>query len=231
MAQALMTFEEVGSRRRGSHRGGIHQHYVLDEPGRRLLLARYDGTTATLDDLMRTHFGARRIPRWKVRHWAQQLGLARQKEPPWTMQEIAYLEQSLHRLRLAEIARHLGRTTIAMQLKAKRLGLRKTSEGYTMRGLCLGLGVDHHTVSRWIEAGWLKGTRRHSERERDLWYFADQDIRAFVRAHPAEIDPRRVDWLWLVDVLLDCGHLAAQPTRAAHKENEDAPRQRSTPLR
>lgn len=209
MAQTLLTFEEVGRRRSGPHRGGRQQRYILDEPGRRLLVARYDGTTTTLDDLMHTHFTARRIPRWKVRQWARQLGLARQKEPPWTAQEIAYLEQSLHHVRLADMAKHLGRTTIAVQLKAKRLGLRKTGEGYTMQSLCLGLGVDHHAVKRWIEAGWLKASRRQSERANDIWFVSDEAIRAFVRAHPAEIDPRRVDWLWLVDVLLGCGNLAA----------------------
>jgi hypothetical protein len=225
MVQTLMSFEEVGKRRSGSHRGGLHQRYILDEPGRRLLLARYDGTTATLDDLMRMHFTTRGIPRWKVKQWAQQLGLSRQKEPPWTPDEIAYLEQYLHRVKLAEIAAHLGRTTIAVQLKAKRLGLRKTGEGYTMRGLCLGLGVDHRAVTRWIEAGWLKGTRRQSERvTRDIWYFSDQAIRALVREHPSEIDPRRVDWLWLVDVLLDCGNLAAHPAERVRKEQDHAAR-------
>jgi hypothetical protein len=107
-----------------------------------------------------------------------------------------------------------------------RGGLRqRTGEGYTMRGLCLGLGVDHRAVTRWIEAGWLKGTRRQSERAtRDIWYFSDQAIRVLVREHPSEIDPRRVDWLWLVDVLLDCGNLAAHPAERMRKEQDHAAR-------
>lgn len=80
-----------------------------------------------------------------------------------------------------------------------------------MRGLCLGLGCDHHTVERWLQKGWLKGTKRHTERTRDMWYFTDQSIRDFVRKHPNEIDPRRADWLWLVDVLVGgLGELSAE---------------------
>jgi hypothetical protein len=193
-----MTLEEIGAQREGEHRGGIRQKYVLSEQGRLLLLRHYDGTTEKIDWLAK-QLG---MPRQIIRRWGSQLGLARQKEPRWTPEEIAYLENNLSRVSTKAMAERLGRTQTAVKLKAKRLHLNKTQEGYTMRGLCLGLGCDHHKVQRWMERGWLKGKRRQTERDRDIWYFSDKAIREFVKNHPQEVDPRRCDWLWLVDLLV-----------------------------
>lgn len=209
MIQRLM---DVGIRRSGVHKGGLPQKYVLDDVGRRLLIDRYDGRKATLDDLMHRHFTPRGIPRQKVKHWASALGLARQKEPAWTPDEIAYLEKYLHKSSLRDIGKHLGRTAVAVRLKAKRLGINKChQEGYTMRGLMEGLGItNHHRVLLWIDKGWLKGHKRQTERTHDVWYFSDAAIRKFVKEHPNEIDPRRADWLWLVDVLVGLGSLTEE---------------------
>lgn len=205
MVQPLMSIEQTGAKRTGIHSGGRKQKYFLSEQGRRLLLAKYDGSTASIDELM-TYFPG--YPRHVIRKWGGALGLARQKEPRWSPEDEAYLERNLHRKSLGEIARHLGRTKTAVTLKAKRLGVNKTQEGYTMRGLCLGLGCDHHKVERWLQLGWIKGKRRHSERKADvdIWYFSDGAIRDLVINHPLEIDPRRADWLWLVDLLVGGAH-------------------------
>ena len=201
MAQQLRSFEEIGTRRTGASKGGHRQKWFLDAPGRRLMLARYDGRSETITELA-DRLG---VPRYVVKKWGMQLGLARQKEPLWSAHDIAYLETFLHRQSIAAIAEHLGRTRIAVKLKAKRLGVRKTGEGYTMRGLCLGLGCDHHKVEQWLRLGWIKGIRRQSERTDrqggDLWCFSDEAIRRLIKEHPAEIDQRRVDWLWVVALL------------------------------
>ena len=135
------------------------------------------------------------------------MGLANQKEPPWSEEEVQYLEKYLHRMSLADIAKRLGRTKVAVQLKAKRLGLNKChQEGYTMRGLCLGLGCDHHKVEKWLAKGWINGTRRKTERKAvqggDVWLFTNSAIRKLVRYHPEEIDLRRVDKYWFLDVIM-----------------------------
>lgn len=202
--QLYTTFEQVGQKRSGSHHGGLPQKYVLDERGRRLMLDVYDGTTEKIDWLAyQLH-----VPRGRVKKWASELGLTWQaRNPPWTPEDEKYLERNLHKQSVADIAKNLGRTKTAVKLKAKRLGINKTlQEGYTMRSLCLGLGCDHHKVERWLEKGWLKGRRRGTERvERqggDVWLFTNAALRRFIADHPNEIDPRRADWLWLVDVLL-----------------------------
>lgn len=216
MTQAMRPLEDTGKKREGKHSGGIRQKYVLTDQGRKLLLATYDGKSATIDDLARRLV----VPRWTVKHWAGQLGLARQKEPRWTQEELDYLERTITRKSVKEIARHLGRTQVAVKLKAKRMDFRKTHEGYTMCGLCLGLGCDHHKVEFWLQKGWLRGSRRHTERKEqqrgDIWFFSDTSIRKLIKEHPNEIDPRRADWLWLVDVLVGLGDLSAE--RGEHDE-------------
>lgn len=201
----------VGMRRDGRHAGGIKQRYFLDEPGRRLILALYDGRTETIDDLARRLH----VPRWKVKRWAILLGLVRPnpKAKPWTREEDEYLETNMCRMSLAAIGKHLGRTAVGVKVRAKRIGVNKSGEGYTMRRLCDCLGVDHHKVAKWIEAGWLRGHRRHTEREdNDMWLFTDNAIRHLIIKHPLEIDPRRADWLWLVDILVGLGELATPDT-------------------
>lgn len=196
------SFDQVGTKREGVHKGGIKQQYILDDRGRRLLLSLYDGTSERIDELERLMH----IPRWKIRHWASQLALTRQKEPFWTAEDEEYLARNLHRKSIADIAQTLGRTKTAVKVKAKRLGINKTiQEGYTMRGLCLALGCDHHKIEKWLKYGWIKGQRRQSERVSaqggDIWFFTDSDVRSLVIAHPNEIDQRRCDWLWMVDLL------------------------------
>ena len=95
---------EVGARRTRS--GGIQQKYFLDEPGRRLILARYDGKRDTTTELA-TRLG---VPRRVLQEWARQLGVGRRRGSyrQWTEEEIQYLEANLHRTALTVMAHHLG---------------------------------------------------------------------------------------------------------------------------
>src|SRR5947209_935727 len=112
---------------------------------------------------------------------------------------ISYLRNSVRRYGLKKIAKALGRTETSVKIKAKRLGIRKivTGDGYTMRAVCRGLGVDHHVVERWLVNEWFWGerreSRRHGRQRGDTWYFTPEAIRELVRQHPEEVDLRRVD--------------------------------------
>ena len=99
------------------------------------------------------------------------------------------------------IARRLQRSVTAVQLKAKRLGLRKRDGAFTARAVALGFGIDDHVVLRWISSGMLKAQRRNSQRERDMHFISDRALREFVSKHPLEFDMRRVDQLWFIDLL------------------------------
>jgi hypothetical protein len=192
------TIPAVGAPRTRS--GGIPQKYFLDEQGRQLILLRYDGRRETTTELA-TRLG---VPRRVLQEWARQLGKGRRRGPyrQWTEEEVEYLEGHLHNTELTVMSRHLNRTTADIRWRAKQLGIRQTGEGYTARGLALGFGCDEHKVLLWVEKGWLKGTKRQTDRaEHDIWYFSARAVRSFVLKHPEAVDPWRFDWLWLASVL------------------------------
>lgn len=183
------------------HNAGSPQKYFLDDRKRRLFFAYYDGTSAQTDRLI----DLLGVPRWRVQRWANELGLTTPRQPLWTIEEEEYIEKNLHKKSITAIAKHLKRTRTAVRLRAKRLGVNKTSEGYTMVGLCQALGCDHKKAESWVTHGLLVGKRRMTERnsgaDGDTWLFTDTDIRKFVIAHPLEIDHRRIEWPWMVDLL------------------------------
>lgn len=195
--------EQVGARRVRS--GGSPQKYVLDEPGRRLILAVYDGSRGSISELHR-RLG---VPRWVVSKWASQLGLARQRAPRWTQEEIKYLEKHFRSKKISEIAAHLGRSEASVHNRASELGLYKLDgEGYTLTAVCEGMGCHHDTVTRWIKQGWLKASRRHTDRAiGDPYFVTDKALRDFFRSYPSEFDLRRVDQLWFLSICLDVGAL------------------------
>jgi hypothetical protein len=182
-------------------RGGQPRKYELTEERREYLLAHYDSNNGV--------FIARRwgVPVWRVRRWAQELGVARTKEPPWTREQIWLLEEHVYTWSWRRLAKALGRTVVAVKLKAKRLGLGKMSyrEGWTQRHVARLLGVDDHKVARWVAQGWLdrrrRGTDRTPQQGGDAWLFAPDALRRFIVAHPAEIDLRRVDRDWFIGLL------------------------------
>ena len=173
--------------------------YRFSEDDDRLIRRRYDSRTETIDELA----ALLRLPRWVIRRRAQTLGVARCKEPRWTEEEEQFLESGLPRLSVTAIAKKLGRSTTAVALKAKRLGLRKRNGAFTARALAQGVGVDDHVVARWITSGLLTASHRHSERERDMHFISHAAVKQFVRAYPLEFDIRKVDQLWFVDLLVD----------------------------
>jgi transposase len=121
----------------------------------------------------------------------------------WTTEDIFYLESKIHIMSMDDLCARLNRTEASIIQKAQQLGINKISEGYSLNALVAGFGVHHKTIERWIDKGWLKGKRRQTERERDIWYFSDTNVRDFVKRHPEEVNPTKTDWIWLVDVL--CG--------------------------
>jgi len=163
-----------------------------------LIRKRYDSRTETITDLARIFS----VPRWAVRRRAGMLGVSRVKELPWSSEEVAFLEANYSKKSVFWISKKLHRSVTAILMKKRRLGLRKTDDGYTLRMVCEGFGVDHHKVGRWIKQGWLKPRGRGVDRPQgDYRFFTDEALRRFVRKHPDQIDLRRVEKLWFIDLL------------------------------
>ena len=149
------------------------------------------------------------IPHWALKKRARELGLARTKEKPWSEPELQILERyawmSDERIRLKLKAAGYSRTVTGIHLKLKRMRFKDGVSFYSANGLAQALGIDNHTVVRWIRAGYLKATRRGTERTEqqggDTYLIHEKDVRRFILKHPTDIDLRKVDQLWFLDLL------------------------------
>ncbi len=149
-----------------------------------------------------------RVPRWAVNRRAAALGLSRVKEHPWSPAERAYLESNFHHVSVKALARRFGRSPTAVRLKAKRLGLRKHDECYTACSLAQALGFVPHWVLARIRSGKLRGSHRQTERKPeqggDSWLITDEAVIDLIRDHPYDIDLRKVDSIWFMDLIMPC---------------------------
>jgi hypothetical protein len=146
-----------------------------------------------------------KMPRWAVNRRATALGLSRPKDRPWKKADEDYLETNYHRVSVKALARRLERSPTAVKLKAKRLGLRKHDEGYTACSLAEALGVDPHWVLARIRSGKLRASHRRTDRKPeqggDSWFITDEAILEFLRERPYDVDLRKVDSLWFMDLI------------------------------
>jgi hypothetical protein len=149
------------------------------------------------------------IPHWALKKRARELGLARTKEKPWSEPELAILARyawmSDERIRLKLKAAGYARTVTGIHLKLKRMRFKCDPNIYSGKGLAQALGIDSHVVTRWIKSGHLKaqfrGTARSEQQGGDIYLIREKDVRRFILEHPTEIDLRKVDQLWFLDLI------------------------------
>jgi hypothetical protein len=149
------------------------------------------------------------IPHWALKKRARELGIARTKELPWSEPELEILARyawmSDERLRLKLKSAGYTRTATAIHLKVKRMAFKKGGGFYSANSLAQALGIDPHAVTRWIKAGQLKatlrGTARGERQNGDTYLIREKDLRRFVLEHSSDIDLRKVDQLWFLDMV------------------------------
>ena len=149
------------------------------------------------------------MPHWALKKRARELGLARTKELPWSERELEILARcawmSDERIRLKLKAAGYVRTVTGIHLKLRRMGFKHDGSFYSANGLAQALGIDSHAVTRWIRSGHLKaklrGTARTKQQKGDIYLIHEKDVRRFILAHPSDIDLRKVDQLWFLDLI------------------------------
>ena len=116
-----------------------------------------------------------------------------------------YAWMSDERIRLNLKAAGYARTVTAVHLKLKRMKFKHDGSFYSANGLAQALGIDSHSVARWIRSGHLKaklrGTARTEQQNGDIYLIQEKDVRRFILAHPTDIDLRKVDQLWFLDLI------------------------------
>lgn len=120
----------------------------------------------------------------------------------WTEQEEAFLRDTIGWRAAESIAAALGRTPLAVRIKAKRLGLHwvkrqgkaNAALGLTARDVQGLLGLScAKTVTWWIAEGWLSGTKREiAYGEHTIWRIHPSALEAFLREYRWLYDPARI---------------------------------------
>ena len=151
------------------------------------------------------------FPRWKITRYAVEHNLTakQNKEPDWTETETECLQKlarySPGRIQIKMKEGGYTRYINGIVLKMKRMKMRQNIAGHSARDVARCLGVDDHFVTRAIKAGRLKATRRGTDRtERqggDHWYILSSNVRQYILKHLYEIDIRKVDKHWFVDLI------------------------------
>ena len=157
------------------------------------------------------------LPKWLVTRRGGALGLARVKEPAWGADEVALLERWGH-LTDAVIQRKLKaagfhRSINGIHLKLKRLRIRQNLDGYSACSLATAFGVDSHKVTNWIRRKMLRATQRGTDRTEqqggDTFWITQKAVRDFVLVYPDEVDLRKVEKWWFLDLLTN-GHIGGR---------------------
>ena len=149
------------------------------------------------------------MPHWALKRRARELGLARTKELLWSERELEILARyawmSDERIRLKLKAAGYARTVTGIHFKLKRMKFKHDGSFYSASGLAQALGIDSHAVTRWIKSGHLKakcrGTARTEQQNGDIYLIHEKDVRRFILEHPTDIDLRRVDQIWFLDLI------------------------------
>lgn len=148
-------------------------------------------------------------PRFVLNRRAQDLGLAKTREPRWTPAEELVVERYAY-LTPEVIVRHLRkagyqRTPTGVKLKLKHLRVKRNVDGCCAHSLAQLLGIDPHAVTRWISKGMLRAVPRETARTvaqgGDSLWVSRENVKRFILAYPDEIDLRKVNKYWFLDVL------------------------------
>lgn len=108
----------------------------------------------------------------------------------WTQEEMAYLEDHIDTYPVAIIAKRLGRSFDAVNLKLARMGLsgfEKSTDMLTMNQVCIALGVESRTVKKkWVDKG-LKIIRRGN-----YLLIRQEVLLKYLKNHPEDWNARNV---------------------------------------
>lgn len=141
--------------------------------------------------------------RTAIRNRALKLNLrVKAIDPPWTEAEIALVRKHINSCE-AIIAGHLKkagyyrtRNSIAHRIQVIRLPLRDST--YTAQSMAVLFGVNHNTVYRWINLGFVEHKKLG-----DTYSITTRQIRKFIQHYPLMFDIAKVDQISFLDVITD----------------------------
>ena len=94
---------------------------------------------------------------------------------------------------MAYLVKKLGRTAVAITLKKKRLGIRRTDGYYTCRSLAEIFGGDPKRIAAWYEQGFLTGKRApYLQGSNRPWVFSEEDVEQLIHKYPWLLRPEKM---------------------------------------
>lgn len=151
------------------------------------------------------------FPRDKVTRYAVSQGwIAKQcAKPVWTDEEKRQLQRfarytpAVIQLKMAE--RGYKRTVSSIVNEMTRMHMLQNLDGHSATDVAACFGVETHCIIRALKAGRLhavrRGTARTGVQGGDQWYILDKDIKTYILNHLHDIDIRKVDKYWFVDMI------------------------------
>lgn len=122
----------------------------------------------------------------------------------WTQQEKDKLKELSLYLPYTEIAKKLGRSPLAIQVKMKKLQISRRSRAgwFTEEEVCSILGVDH----KWLRIRKFPMKPHDSlhpprKGKSSPWHISERALKSFIRRYPEELVGHKVDIIMLVDIL------------------------------
>ncbi len=176
-----------------------NQKYHLDERGRKLIMDLYDGSKERTDLLQRYLPG---VPRRIIQRWACELGKVHSRQY-WSPEQEQFLRENYNKLSMRKLQNHLKKYHVTIMKKIQEMGLIREdkNDGYTIADLMSIFGVNHNSVKKWIEKGWLKGKKTTTAFQHDIWRFSLNTVRKFILSHPDQLNPHKFDWIAIADIL------------------------------
>jgi len=228
---------KMGLRRQGRHAKPLPPTPQLDEAIRRLYAEDAgSGRRGWLKQFCERH----KVPRHWVYQRAQQMGIvpdSAKKAPPWTEAEHDLLERNAHKhpetIRKIFAKAGYRRTESAIAVRRKRIigGVRQARVDagvYSANDVAELMRVDVHCVMRWIGRDGLKAkvASWHSNGRAERYEITRGDLRRWMLTNTHAWDHRRIDKLWLIDVLTNGASTIAQAglddVRGPRREQQEA---------
>lgn len=184
-------------------RGGKAPKHRWTDGERDIVRRDYNGTNASAQRIA-ARVG---VTLYGVKGQVQIMGLANDKSPRWTEQEIEKLSELCHRYSIRTVAQKLHRSQNAVKIKATRLkmGLRYRNDWYTKKEVCEIFGVDHHWMQKRIDEDKLAATWHNGSKPQKnggaCWHIERGEVEKFLRRYPEELRGRNVDLIQVVDLL------------------------------
>jgi hypothetical protein len=148
-----------------------------------------------------------KIPRQILTYYARKKGWCQisLKNPPWSAEEDQALEH-LARYCPETIARKMkklgfNRSVSGIQIRMTRMRHIQNLNGMPAVSVAEILGVDSKFVTRKIQQGKLRATRRGTNAPRDEYWILPHNLRKYIIENVHEIDFRKLDKYYVTDLL------------------------------